>query len=531
MRRRHILILIALWSLLAVTSLSAHADVPIARIFYFHSHECPSCKVISAELLPPLLMKYGPQLEIRFFDIDVPENYEALLALEEHYDLDERGIPQIFVGRWALVGEGAIQDHLDRLIAEALESGGVDYVDPDMLPVELPTPTPNHAQTPLTPTATQVPDLPRLPEDGKWCEARVYDQDPVMHMAYFHDVSCRECDLVGYDLALLYSRYPNLCIRTFDLGEDATLSEALGELYDVPAEKRLVAPSVFIGKDYLVTPDINLASLTTLLDKYASSGSAPPWEDVSQDQAAQSIVERFASFSALTVIGAGLIDGLNPCAFAGIVFFVSYLAVTKRKGKEILLVGAAFTTGIFMSYLLIGLGILGFVRQLSFIRAFSRVVYIGTMILCAVLCLLSLYDYAKIRRGRRADITLHLPKPLQERLHKTIRQSSRAQSFALTAFVTGFLVSFFEFACTGQVYLPTIMFVAGVPALRAHAVSYLVLYNMLFITPLVIIFLLAYLGTTWQQLNQFLETHIATLKLLTAGLFGLLAVWLGIYIF
>jgi len=532
MPRRHILTSIALWSLLAVTSLSAHADVPIARIFYFHSHECSSCKVISGEVLPPLLMKYGPQLEIRFFDIDIPENYEALLTLEEHYDLDERGIPQIFVGKWALVGERAIQDHLDRLVAEALESGGVDYLDPDMLPVELQTPTPGHTETPPTPSATLIPVLSRLPEEGcKWCEPKVYDQNPVVHMAYFHDASCYECDRVAYDLDLLYSRYPNLCIRTFDLDEDATLSEALGELYDVPAEKRLVAPSVFIGEDYLVTPDINMQTLTVLLEQYASSGSEPPWEKVSQDQAAQSIVERFASFSALTVIGAGLIDGLNPCAFAGIIFFVSYLAVTKRKGKEILLVGAAFTTGIFLSYLLIGLGILSFVRQLSIIRTFSRVVYIGTMILCAVLCLLSLYDYARIRQGRRADITLHLPKPLQVRLHKTIRQSSRAQSFTWAAFVTGFLVSFLEFACTGQVYLPTIVFVAGVPALRAHAVSYLVLYNMLFITPLVIIFWLAYLGTTWQQLNQFLETHMATLKLLTAGLFALLTVWLGIYIF
>jgi len=181
MPRRHILTSIALWSLLAVTSLSAHADVPIARIFYFHSHECSSCKVISGEVLPPLLMKYGPQLEIRFFDIDIPENYEALLTLEEHYDLDERGIPQIFVGKWALVGERAIQDHLDRLVAEALESGGVDYLDPDMLPVELQTPTPGHTETPPTPSATLIPVLSRLPEEGcKWCEPKVYDQNPVV---------------------------------------------------------------------------------------------------------------------------------------------------------------------------------------------------------------------------------------------------------------------------------------------------------------------------------------------------------------
>jgi len=158
MPRRHILTSIVLWSLLAVTGLSAQADVPIARIIYFHSRQCSSCRVISSEVLPPLLVKYGPQLEIRFFDIDVPQNYESLLTLEERYDLNELGIPQIFVGQWALVGEEAIQDHLDRLIAEALQSGGVDYLDPEMLPVELPTPTSFDTEAPLTPTATQISD-------------------------------------------------------------------------------------------------------------------------------------------------------------------------------------------------------------------------------------------------------------------------------------------------------------------------------------------------------------------------------------
>jgi len=531
MPKRLILVSTMLWALLTLIGLSAHADVPIVRMFYFYSHDCSSCKAVSSEILPTLLVKYAVQLEIRYFDIDVPENYEALLALEERYDLDERGIPQVFIGKWALVGEGTIREHLDRLIAEALEAGGADFLDPDMIPVQSPTPTLERTEPTLTPAATLSPESTHLPEEGcKWCNQETPTDKPIVYVAYFHDAACLECDRVAYDLDLLYHRYPNLCIRTFDLHEDAAFSEALGKRYHVPANKRLVAPSVFIGDDYLVTPDINIETLTALVKKYATSGSTPPWETVTDEQATQSIIERFSSFSALTVIGAGLIDGVNPCAFAGIIFFVSYLAVTKRKGKEILIVGAAFTTGIFLSYLLIGLGIFGFVRRLSFIRAFSRIVYIATMVLCAALSLLSLYDYVKARQGKSEDITLRLPKPLQARLHKTIRQSSKAQSFAWAAFVTGFLVSFLEFACTGQVYLPTIIFVTGVPALRAHAVSYLVLYNLLFIAPLVVIFLLTYLGTTWQQLNRFLETNMATLKLLTAGLFALLAVWLGIYI-
>lgn len=79
---------------------------------------------------------------------------------------------------------------------------------------------------------------------------------------------------------------------------------------------------------------------------------------------------------------------------------------------------------------------------------------------------------------------------------------------------------------TGQVYLPTIIFVLGVPELQSRAALYLVLYNLLFVLPLVVVFVLAYLGTTSQQLGQFINRRAATIKLLTAGLFILLAGWL-----
>ncbi len=529
---RRIILMMTLMALLGLSALSPYADEPVVRLFVFYSQTCPHCEIVLEEVLPPLLEKYGAQLQVRYFDISVPENYQALLYLEKRYNLEAEGIPQVFLGKRRMIGGGAIRDNLDRLIVEALEAGGVDYLELDLIPVASPTPEllPTESVTP-TPTATLPTEYTRLPPEGcKWCDRETYGDKPIVYMAYFYDAACRDCDRVSYDLNLLYSRYPNLYICSFALSKDATLSEALGEHFRVPIEKRLVAPSVFVGEDYLVTPNINMETLTALVGKYAASGTKPPWEMVAAEQATQSIVERFRSFTALTVIGAGLIAGLNPCAFASIIFFISYLAVTKRKGKEILIIGTAFTVGVFISHLLIGLGIFGFVKQLGFVRAFSRIIYMVTMVLCAVLALLSLYDYVQIRRGNKEGIALRLPKSLQARLHEVIRERSRGRGFARAAFMTGLLVSVFEFACTSQVYLPTIVFVTGVPELQAHAVAYLVLYNLLFVSPLVIIFSLTFSGATWRRFNRFLEANMATLKLLTAGLFALLAVWLGIYI-
>jgi hypothetical protein len=65
-----------------------------------------------------------------------------------------------------------------------------------------------------------------------------------------------------------------------------------------------------------------------------------------------------------------------------------------------------------------------------------------------------------------------------------------------------------------------------VPELRASAYLYILLYNLAFITPLVVIFLLAYFGTTSEQLARVVGRQTKTIKLLTASLFLVLAGWL-----
>ncbi len=231
----------------------------------------------------------------------------------------------------------------------------------------------------------------------------------------------------------------------------------------------------------------------------------------------------------LTVVIAGLIDGLNPCAFATLIFLVAYLAATGRKGSQILAVGGVFTLGVFLTYLAVGLG---FYRVLDLVRTvlptLGRWVYGLTGLFCLVLAGFSLWDFVKARRGQVEEMSLTLPTVLRDRARAVIRRGQRARAYIAAAFVTGLLVSLLELACTGQIYLPTIILVAGIPEMRAQALAYLVLYNLLFILPLVLVFVLAYFGATSLQLGLFLKRHTATVKLGTALVFLALAVWLGL---
>ncbi len=500
--------------------LVAAAEGPIVRFFVFEAQDCSYCQAVKEEVLIPLSAEYGEQVEIRYFDIGAIENYEVMVRLEREHGVSGLAIPQIFIGDAVLVGEGEIRERLGDLVERYLEAGGCDYPSDDE-PVAAPV-------VPSGAGADPFCEEPTTSGEAGVCEVVGGELAAAVYVAYFHSPGCVECDRVSYDLAYLEQKYPNLEVRAFDINTCAPLNEAMAERSGVPSDQRLRTPAVFVGDEYLMGDEITVPRLEEIIERHGQVGCIPPWEGLEEESPAaiNRIIQRFRSFSVLAVMGAGLLDGVNPCAFTTIIFFVSYLAVMGRKGREILLVGASFTAAVFMTYLLVGVGVLGFVHSLGAIRTLSRFVYLGTGVFCLVLAGFSLLDLYRIRRGRIEDITLKLPEGLQKRVHSAIRQGRSIRNYLWAAFVTGFLVSLLELACTGQVYLPTIIFVTGVPELRANAFLYLVLYNVMFILPLVVIFVLVYYGTTSKQLTGFFRGNAAWVKALTAILFGALGSWL-----
>jgi hypothetical protein len=313
------------------------------------------------------------------------------------------------------------------------------------------------------------------------------------------------------------------------------LNETLSNRLDLPLENRLVAPSFFIGNDYLLPGDITESKLEALIQKYEKVSkegtklppptSTPPSTPTPEEmkKAEESIIQRFKSLGILTIISAGLLDGINPCAFATLIFFISYLTFLGRKRKEILYVGLGFSGAVFATYLLIGFGILSFIQHFSFLPIFSRIVYILTIVFALVLGSLSFYDYVQLKQGRPYEMKLQLPNFLKRRIHQTIREESKSTRYLLAAITAGFIISLLEFTCTGQVYLPTILFVTNIPSLRTSALSYLILYNLMFILPLLIIFGVVYWGVTSEQLAFFLKKRASSIKLFTSLLFFALA--------
>lgn len=473
---------------------------PVVHMYFFYDRLCAECVVVDEEVLTPLEESYNSQLVVERRDVEgSTENYNLLRRLERHYGVTQAEMPVIFIGQYALTGEQEAREKLLELVEMYLDKDGVAL--------------PEVAVTP-TPEATSVADA----------------DAPPIHVTYFYQPGCQECDRVQLDLNYLQHQYPQLVIHEFDVLEEAALCEWLGERASVPEQKRLTAPAVFVGDEALVGADLHARSLEALLARYADTGAELVWDnwESSRTEAASDIIERFRSFGLPTVLIAGLVDGLNPCAFATLVFFISYLAFMGRKGREVLLAGGAFALGVFLTYLGVGFGVLKFLATLPFLDAASRWIYGLTAVFCFLLAVGSLYDWWQVRRGKTTEMRLKMPTRLRRWVNRTIREGAGAGAGALVpvTFVTGVVVSVIELACTGQVYLPTILFVLGVPELQVRAGLYLVLYNLVFILPLVVVFVLAYFGTTSQQLGLLIHRHTATVKLATTGLFLLLAGWM-----
>lgn len=272
-----------------------------------------------------------------------------------------------------------------------------------------------------------------------------------------------------------------------------------------------------------------------LRDKHPSK--AAPDVELSTDP-----VSRFNLIRPLGVITAGLIDGINPCAFTVIIFFISFLALQGYGKREILVIGLSFILAVFIIYVLIGLGLFSFLFQLKTYWLAVKLVYVAGAGLCFILACLAFYDFLKFRRtGQTQGLVLQLPPKLKQRIHRIIglyyrkgkdESSEQGKSSVLrlifSAFIVGCFISLFEAVCTGQVYLPTIVFVLKTTPLKLKAFSYLLVYNLMFILPLWLILLFALWGVTSQQFGKLAQKHIGTIKILMVALFlglGLFLIW------
>ena len=290
--------------------------------------------------------------------------------------------------------------------------------------------------------------------------------------------------------------------------------------------KRAAIPAVLVGDTFLVGVKEIKENLDKAIEKALRENTSSHLYFLEK-----AILNKFKEISLFTLIGAGLTDGINPCAFAVIVFFISFLTVYGYSKKEIIGIGSAYILAVFFTYLLLGLGIFKTLYLLSHFYILIKIFYYLVAGMCFLLFILALYDYFCYKKEKTTEgLILQLPKFLKKKISGTIGDALRGKKGYVKLFIVslgvGFLVSLLEAVCTGQVYLPTIFFILKLPHLRLKALFYLIIYNLMFILPLVLVFILFLLGVTSQDFNNFLKKNLGAFKIALALVF----LTLGIFI-
>lgn len=180
----------------------------------------------------------------------------------------------------------------------------------------------------------------------------------------------------------------------------------------------------------------------------------------------------------LPLVGvAALIDSINPCAFSILILTIAFLFSVGKLRSGVLKIGGAYIAGIFAAYMLIGLGLL---EILHIFNAPHFMAKVGSVLLIALGAINIINDLFP-----SFPIKLRIPRAAHQKIGTFMERASVPTALAL-----GVLVGLCEFPCTGGPYL-MILGLLHDNATFFPGLGYLLLYNFIFVLPLLVILFIA----------------------------------------
>ncbi len=196
------------------------------------------------------------------------------------------------------------------------------------------------------------------------------------------------------------------------------------------------------------------------------------------------------------VVVTAAVDAINPCAI-GVALLLVATMIKQGRRDEMIWVGFMYVIAVYLTYLFAGLGVLYFfvnipVKIASFVTVFVALVVIFGG-------LLEIKDFFWYGLGT----SLMIPEQYAEKIASGMENLSTWAAIGLGVFVAAV-----ELPCTGGPYL-AILTVIAQQGLNITAYILLLLYNLIFISPLIFIVFAAYIGAysvedmkKWKHMNR-----------------------------
>lgn len=212
-----------------------------------------------------------------------------------------------------------------------------------------------------------------------------------------------------------------------------------------------------------------------------------------------------------TVLVAGVVDGINPCAFTVLLLFITALLTSVQVGAQsvnairlrILSRGGIYIAAIFVTYLALGVGLLQTINLFTRQHLPAR---LGALF-AILFGLWMLKDFFLPNLGWR----LQAPEKVGAMAHNAARTAT-----VPALIVGGFFIGLCTVPCSGAVYLGVLSLLALQPSAML-GYGYLVLYNLVFVLPLIVILVAASARPTLNRLAHWNIHHKEWVRLVLGG--------------
>ena len=211
-----------------------------------------------------------------------------------------------------------------------------------------------------------------------------------------------------------------------------------------------------------------------------------------------------------TVVATAAIDSINPCAIGVLILMISVMLAGKQSTKKMLLLGSLYISSVLAVYLLAGVGLTYYFSTLPLALAEYISIAVGVLIILAGL--VEIKDF--FWYGRWFSLTIH--GAFAKKIHDYASKTTIFGVIFLGAFVSAV-----ELPCTGAPYLAIITLLSQNFDITAFML--LVLYNIVFVFPLIVILLLVASGVKLHEIKKWKQANRPYMRLLI----GLMLVGLG----
>lgn len=332
------------------------------------------------------------------------------------------------------------------------------------------------------------------------------------HLYFFYGSGCPYCSHMDDYLDSIKDDYPNLVIHKREVYNNDTNTELVQNMSKAYDKKFEGVPTLFIDDTVIIGAEEE--ALKKNLDKCKNKNCKDPYEVMKNYKGNNGKLNKL---TIPIVIGAAAVDAINPCAFAVLIILMSAaLAITNK--KRALKFGLSFAVAIYISYFLMGLGLMSALKALRN-TGITEAFYVFVIILALIVGALNIKDYFWYGKGFLMEVPLSW-RPRMKKLLKGVTSP-------IGAFLIGFVVSLFELPCTGGPYI-VILGLLAKEATQEVGIMYLLLYNLVFILPLIILSFLIYKGlASTEKLEKVRQKRIRLLHLIG----GIIMIGIGITLF